>query len=76
MTHIYIKHTETEACFKYYVPRWDKGRIRKKAALDIQEGHLQQGFGSLLPNTITQNISIRQVTLYPCWIEAKTKLIP
>lgn len=49
---------------------------KKKAALDIQEGHLQQGFGGLHPNTITQNISIRQATLCSCWIEAKIKRTP
>ena len=57
-------------------PGGTKEELEKKAALDIQEGHLQQGFGDLLPNTITQNISIRQATLCPCWIEAKTKLTP
>lgn len=52
------------------------GKKKKKAALDIQEGHLQQGFGGLHPNTITQNISIRQATLCPCWIEEKIKRTP
>jgi len=40
VTHIYIKHTETEACFKYYVPRWDKGRIRKKGSPGYPGGAL------------------------------------